>query len=143
MPSASGIQMSSRTSCGRSAAITASAVRPLSASSTRNPSSASTPRTLARICSSSSTIRMVSAMNLPFYWEFHDESTPLRFVVAHADEGAVVGKDRGNDRQTEPGAVLLRREVGLEQARLHLGGHSRAVVGELEADQAERLQIRR
>src|SRR5438093_3679255 len=109
--------MSSKTSRGRSAAITASAVRPLSASSTRNPSSARTPRTLARICSSSSTIRMVSTMNLPSYWKFDDESTPLRFVVAHADERAVVGEDGGNDRQAETGAILLRREVGFEQPR--------------------------
>src|SRR5262249_32994047 len=143
IPSTSGIQMSSRTSCGRSLAITASAARPLSASSTRNPSSASTPRTLARICSSSSTIRMVSAMELALYWKFDDESTPLRLVVAHADERAVVGEDRGNDRQSESATFLFSREVGLEQTRLHLGRHARPVVGELEANQPERLEIRR
>src|SRR5262245_44989467 len=138
MPSISGIQMSSNTSRGCSAAIVASALRPLSASKTRKPSSVRTPRTLERICSSSSTMRIVSAMaSLSFYRKLNDEATALGLVVAHANEGAMVGEDRRDDRQPEAGPLSFRGEIRLEESRLDLGRHARAVVRQLEAYRSE------
>ena len=55
-----------------------------------------------------------------------------RLVVAHADEALVIGDDRRHDRQAEPGAVGLGREVRLEDARPRLRRHADAVVGDLE-----------
>ena len=65
MPSISGIQMSTMARRGGCCASTSSAIRPFSASTTSNPSSESTPRSVFRICASSSTTRIVSAMRPP------------------------------------------------------------------------------
>src|SRR5258705_317401 len=87
-------------------------------------------------------MRIVSAMRgLAFYRKLHDEATPPRLVVADANERMVVGKDRRDDRKAETGALFFRREIGLEEPRLHFRRHARSVVRELEANEAERLQI--
>src|SRR5256885_13260389 len=41
-------------------------------------------------------------------------------IVPHADEPAVVGDDRRHDRETEPGAVGLGREIWLDRKSTRL-----------------------
>jgi hypothetical protein len=78
----------------------------------------------------------------PPHGELHHEAATARQVVPDADEAVVVGDDRRHDGEPEAGAVGLGREVGLEEPGLHLGRHARAVVGDLETDDAEAPVVR-
>src|SRR5438309_3336957 len=159
MPSISGIHTSTIASRGAACWSSSRARRPSGASSTSKPSSASTPRSVCRMFSSSSTTRIVSDIphlhptlragvrpvlgaggelrRAPADRKLEDETAAAREVVPHADEPVVVRDDGGHDGEPEPGAVGLGREVGLEQPRLHLRRHARAVVGDLEPHHAE------
>src|SRR5919204_3364795 len=75
--------------------------------------------------------------DLPAHRKLQDDATAAREVVPHANEAVVIGDDRRDDCEPEAGALRLGGEVRLEQARLHLGAHARAVVGDLEPYDAE------
>src|SRR5438876_712097 len=142
MPSISGIHTSTIASRGAACRSSSRARRPSGASSTSKPSSASTPRSVCRMFSSSSTTRIVSDIphlhptlgagvrsvlgaggelrRAPLNRKLEDEAAAAREVVPHADEPAVVRDDRGHDREPEAGALGLGREVGLVHQRLQL-----------------------
>src|SRR5437899_687110 len=150
-PSRPGIQMSRKTRSGFSSGRSATASAPVPTAVTRYPSSSRTPRSDDWIDGSSSTIRMCSPAipillappQAERRWraedvltghascshgrgrardgQVHHEATAARRVVLDVDQPAVLGHDLVDDRQAEPHAARLRREVGLEELVLVLG----------------------
>src|SRR5439155_1368706 len=140
MPSISGIHTSTIASRGAACRSSSRARRPSGASSTSKPSSASTPRSVCRMFSSSSTTRIVSDIphlhptlgagvrsvlgaggelrRAPLNRKLEDEAAAAREVVPHADEPAVVRDDRGHDREPEAGALGLGRELVHQRLQL-------------------------
>src|SRR3990170_5451268 len=119
--------------------------RPASAVSaewTRYPSSDKTPSSVFRMFASSSITstecrKTASPPSLRMRGELDLEDRPPRIVVADPHRSAVVGGDRADDRQPEPGSPLHTGEVGLEETVSVSRGHPGTVVGDGDPDQVQ------
>src|SRR5882757_6231309 len=69
-----------------------------------------------------------------FYRKLKPKSTSKRLVIGHPHEAVMIGYHRRDDRETESGAALLARIVGLEDARAQARVDAGAVVGDLQGD---------
>src|SRR5208282_3136914 len=156
MPSTSGIHTSSSTIAGVSRWIRSITPGASPVSTTRKPSSLRMPRNDDRIRSSSSTTNTVSFTIFPLswvlplvsirfsprllrvsYWKLHDESTSARLVIGHPHKAVMVGDDRRDDREAQPGAARLIGKVRLENSRAQPGIDSGTVVADFQRHQPD------
>src|SRR5208282_4711324 len=71
-----------------------------------------------------------------FYRKLEHESTSPGMVVAGPDEAVMVGDDRRDDREAEPGAAFAGRKIRLEDPGSQPRIDSRTIVADFERDHA-------
>src|SRR5215469_7275392 len=133
-PSMPGSQTSSSTTSNAWLASRRIHCSPVSAASVRKPSSSSTPRRESRMPDSSSTMRMLDMFHgnrrgLRRERQFHDEARSYRLVLLDPDRSTMVLNDSAHNRQTQPGATLLGREVRQKEFFLQFLGDAVPRVG--------------